>query len=79
MMSVAFSGLGILGALLLVALNGVFVAAEFAFVKIRSAQVERMVDEGRASARIVQGAVGKLDRYLAGEPLLNEPDKKLLY
>nr|WP_207955953.1 CNNM domain-containing protein [Rubrobacter marinus] len=60
-----FSGLGILGALLLVALNGVFVAAEFAFVKIRSAQVERMVDEGRASARIVRGATQKLDRYLA--------------
>jgi CBS domain containing-hemolysin-like protein len=63
--SVIFSGLGILGALLLVALNGVFVAAEFAFVKIRSAQVEKMVDEGRASARLVQGATRKLDRYLA--------------
>ncbi len=60
-----FSGLGILGALLLVALNGVFVAAEFAFVKIRSAQVDRMVQEGRASAKLVQGAIGKLDRYLA--------------
>ena len=65
MESIIFSGLGILGALLLVALNGVFVAAEFAFVKIRSAQVERMVEEGRASARIVQGATQKLDRYLA--------------
>ena len=65
MESIIFSALGILGALLLVALNGVFVAAEFAFVKIRSAQVDKMVDEGRASARIVQGAVGKLDRYLA--------------
>ncbi len=65
MEGVIFSGLGILGALLLVALNGVFVAAEFAFVKIRSAQVKRMVDEGRASARIVQSAIGKLDRYLA--------------
>ena len=63
--SVIFSGLGILGALLLVALNGVFVAAEFAFVKIRAAQVERMVQEGRASARLVRGAVQKLDRYLA--------------
>ena len=65
MESIIFSGLGILGALLLVALNGVFVAAEFAFVKIRSAQVEKMVEEGRASARIVQGATQKLDRYLA--------------
>ncbi|MDP9425318.1 MAG: hemolysin family protein [Actinomycetota bacterium] len=65
MESIIFSGLGLLGALLLVALNGIFVAAEFAFVKIRSAQVEKMVEEGRASARIVQGATQKLDRYLA--------------
>ena len=65
MESIIFSGLGILGALLLVALNGVFVAAEFAFVKIRSAQVEKMVQEGRASAKLVQGATQKLDRYLA--------------
>ena len=65
MESVIFSGIGILGALLLVALNGVFVAAEFAFVKIRSAQVEKMVEEGRASAKLVQGATQKLDRYLA--------------
>ncbi|CAA9489937.1 MAG: Hemolysins and related proteins containing CBS domains [uncultured Rubrobacteraceae bacterium] len=65
MESLIFSGLGILGALLLVALNGVFVAAEFAFVKLRSAQVEKMVQDGRASARIVQGATNKLDRYLA--------------
>jgi CBS domain containing-hemolysin-like protein len=63
--SVVFSGLGVLGALLLVALNGLFVAAEFAFVKIRSAQVERLVEEGRASARLVQGATRSLDRYLA--------------
>jgi CBS domain containing-hemolysin-like protein len=63
--SVIFSVLGILGALLLVALNGVFVAAEFAFVKVRSAQVDRMVQERRASARLVRGATKKLDRYLA--------------
>ncbi len=63
--SIVFSGLGVLGALLLVALNGVFVAAEFSLVKIRSAQVDKMVDDGRASARLVQGAVAKLDRYLA--------------
>jgi CBS domain containing-hemolysin-like protein len=41
------------------------VAAEFAFVKIRATQVERLVREGRASARLVREATGKLDAYLS--------------
>jgi CBS domain containing-hemolysin-like protein len=52
-------------ALFLVALNGLFVAAEFAFVKIRATQVERLVGEGRASARLVKDATRKLDAYLS--------------
>jgi CBS domain containing-hemolysin-like protein len=55
----------ILASLLLVALNGLFVAAEFAFVRIRATQVDRMVNEGRTSANLVQTATGKLDQYLA--------------
>ena len=39
MESIALSGLQLFAALLLVALNGLFVAAEFAFVKIRSSKV----------------------------------------
>jgi CBS domain containing-hemolysin-like protein len=50
---------------LLVALNGLFVAAEFAFVRIRATQVDRMVNEGRTSANLVQIATAKLDQYLA--------------
>jgi CBS domain containing-hemolysin-like protein len=49
----------------LVALNGLFVAAEFAFVKVRATQVERMVNEGRTSANLVQTATSRLDQYLA--------------
>jgi CBS domain containing-hemolysin-like protein len=52
-------------ALFLVALNGLFVAAEFAFVKIRATQVERLVQEGRASARLVKDVTRKLDAYLS--------------
>lgn len=52
-------------ALFLVALNGLFVAAEFAFVKIRSTQVDRLVREGKTSARMVQQATRKLDTYLS--------------
>jgi CBS domain containing-hemolysin-like protein len=46
-------------------LNGLFVAAEFAFVKIRATQVDRLEREGRAGAGMVRAATGKLDAYLA--------------
>jgi CBS domain containing-hemolysin-like protein len=55
----------ILVTLLLVALNGLFVAAEFAFVRIRATQVDRMVNEGKTSANLVQTATARLDQYLA--------------
>jgi CBS domain containing-hemolysin-like protein len=44
-----FDALMVVLALFLVALNGLFVAAEFAFVKIRATQVDRLVQQGRAS------------------------------
>ena len=65
MESTVVSGLQLFAALLLVALNGLFVAAEFAFVKIRTSKVEQMVQEGKASAGIVKEAIGNLDGYLA--------------
>ena len=52
-------------ALFLVALNGLFVAAEFAFVRIRATQVQRLEREGRASAGLVREATRKLDAYLS--------------
>jgi CBS domain containing-hemolysin-like protein len=52
-------------ALFLVALNGLFVAAEFGFVKIRSTQVERLVQEGKATAGLVREATRRLDAYLS--------------
>jgi CBS domain containing-hemolysin-like protein len=59
------SGFQLLLALFLVLLNGLFVAAEFAFVKIRTTQVERLVEEGRASAGLVREATRRLDAYLS--------------
>jgi CBS domain containing-hemolysin-like protein len=46
-------------------LNGLFVAAEFSLVKIRTTQVDRLVEEGRTSAGLVKEATGRLDAYLA--------------
>lgn len=62
---VVLSSLGLFAALFFVALNGLFVSAEFSFVKIRAGQVERLVQEGKASAKLVQTATRKLDAYLA--------------
>jgi CBS domain containing-hemolysin-like protein len=59
------SGLELFVALFLVVLNGLFVAAEFAFTKLRASRVETMVQEGQTSAELVREAVGNLDAYLA--------------
>ena len=50
---------------LLVALNGVFVAAEIALVSIRRSRVEQMVEEGRRGARRVRRLVDDPGRFLA--------------
>ena len=50
---------------LFVFLNGFFVAAEFALVKIRGSRVEAMVTEGRRGAGTIQHIHAHLDRYLS--------------
>jgi CBS domain containing-hemolysin-like protein len=52
-------------ALALVVLNGFFVAAEFAFVRIRGTSVEQLAEEGRTGAGTLQEVMGNLDDYLA--------------
>jgi len=52
-------------ALFLVVLNGFFVAAEFAFVRVRATSVEQLVEEGRAGSGALQDVMTDLDNYLA--------------
>src|SRR4051812_27973030 len=55
-----------LGAIaLLVALNGFFVAAEFALVKVRGSQLEALTAEGNRGAGIARQVMGNLDAYLS--------------
>ncbi|MGH7898397.1 MAG: hemolysin family protein [Candidatus Binatia bacterium] len=55
-----------LGATLFFALlNGFFVAAEFALVKVRSSRIEQLSGEGRRSAHVAQHILAHLDRYLS--------------
>jgi len=50
---------------LLVCLNGFFVAAEFALVKIRTSQLEALIAEGNKRAGIGRHVTGNLDAYLS--------------
>lgn len=54
---------------LLVFLNGFFVAAEFAIVKVRTTQIEPLVRRGSKSADIAQHVITHLDSYLSATQL----------
>jgi hypothetical protein len=55
--------------LLLVAINGFFVAAEFALVAVRRSRIDELAARGSAGARRVQTALKDLDRYISGTQL----------
>src|SRR5215216_2464041 len=55
--------------LVLVLMNGFFVAAEFAIVKVRASQLEIKVQEGNRAATMAKHIVGHLDGYLASTQL----------
>ncbi len=61
--------LKIAGVLLLVVLNGFFVAAEFAIVKVRATQIESLVRTGVRGSRIAQRVITHLDAYLSATQL----------
>lgn len=52
-------------AILLVAINGFFVAAEFAFVKIRGSRIQQLVREGRAFAKTARWLAERLEDSLS--------------
>ena len=61
--------LKILAVLALVSLNGFFVAAEFALVKIRDTQLAPLIARGHRRARMARHVVQNLDRYLSAAQL----------
>lgn len=54
---------------LLVLLNGFFVAAEFALVKVRSSQIDLLAQKGSSRAKVSKKLVEKLDAYLSATQL----------
>jgi CBS domain containing-hemolysin-like protein len=65
MVNVALSAAQLVLALFLVGLNGFFVAAEFAFVRVRGTSVDQLAEEGRAGSGSLQAVMTDLDNYLA--------------
>src|SRR3989442_13407124 len=57
--------LAVLLALLLVLANGFFVAAEYAFVRVRSTQVDELAAAGSARAKLVKRIEERLDKYIS--------------
>lgn len=56
-------------ALFLVLLNGFFVAAEFAIVKVRASQIEIKAKSGSRVGKMAKGIIHNLDGYLAATQL----------
>jgi len=57
------------GVLCLVAINGIFVAAEFAIVKVRATQIEPLIKTGARGAKSAKDAISNLDAYLSATQL----------
>ena len=55
--------------MLLVCLNGFFVAAEFAIVKVRRTRLKELAGQGVAAARVSILMVDELDEYLSATQL----------
>src|SRR5215468_1357279 len=62
-------GLRILAVVVLVLLNGFFVAAEFALVKVRDTQLAPLKDRGNRRARVAEFVVQRLDAFLSAAQL----------
>lgn len=61
--------LGVLITILLVLLNGFFVAAEFAIVKVRYSQIQLKAQSGNRLAKTAQHIIDHLDTYLSATQL----------
>src|SRR5580765_8636997 len=58
------NGLKIVAVLALVVLNGFFVAAELALVRIRDTQLEALAAKGNRRAKVARHIVGNIDAYI---------------
>ena len=57
--------IGILVGLILISLNGLFVAIEFALARINKTRIEQKVKEGDKTSELILGALNKIDSYIS--------------
>jgi CBS domain containing-hemolysin-like protein len=62
-------GIQLASAIVLALLNGFFVAAEFALVKVRSTRIEELANQGNRMAAVTRRQIRALDVYLAATQL----------
>jgi CBS domain containing-hemolysin-like protein len=62
-------GLKLLAVVALVLLNGFFVAAEFALVKVRDTQLDPLIAKGRRQAKLARSIINHLDAFLSAAQL----------
>jgi CBS domain containing-hemolysin-like protein len=55
--------------ILLVLLNGYFVASEFALVSVRKTRIEELAKKGNVTARLLKNALNELDSYISSTQL----------
>ncbi|HXG01662.1 MAG TPA: CNNM domain-containing protein, partial [Bacteroidota bacterium] len=68
-MEIVVVGLKLAAVLALVLLNGFFVAAEFAIVKVRTTQIEPLLRKGQKRAAMAHHVITHLDAYLSATQL----------
>ena len=61
--------LGLAALVVLVLLNGFFVAAEFSLVSVRRTRIDQLADEGNLAAQATQRALKNLDLVIAATQL----------
>src|SRR5213593_2241515 len=55
----------LVGVALLVAINGLFVATEFALVRARGSRLDQMAEEDQRGAKLAAEQVDRIDEYLS--------------
>src|ERR1017187_6158247 len=67
--AITANALRLLGLLAIVLLNGFFVAAEFAFVKLRDTQLDALIVQNHRRARLARHILQNLTSYLSATQL----------
>jgi CBS domain containing-hemolysin-like protein len=67
--SILFDVLGLVAVVILVLINGFFVAAEFSLVSVRRTRIAELVEKGEKDAEAVQQAIDRPDQVIAATQL----------